>query len=101
VKIPDVVVARSGPDVLSVPADDVLLLAEVISPGNFRQDRIVEHNDYAEADIPFYLRVDLHDGVDVVQASVYELADGTNREYATVPDGVLRHADLRSMARGR
>jgi Uma2 family endonuclease len=108
VKIPDVVVARSGLDVLYVPADDVLLLAEVTSPGNFRQDRIVKHNDYAEAGIPFYLRVDLHDDVDEVQASVYELVDGTYREYATAPDGVLRlerpwplHADLRAMARGR
>ncbi|MFD1528762.1 Uma2 family endonuclease [Pseudonocardia aurantiaca] len=107
IRIPDVVVARSGLDVLYVDADDVLLLAEVTSPGNFRQDRIVKHTDYAEAGIAFYLRVDLHDGVGEVRASAFELVDGSYREYATAPDGVLRlerpwplEADLRALARG-
>jgi Uma2 family endonuclease len=44
-----------------MPAD-ILLLVEITSPGNFRQDRIVKHGDYATAGIPFYLRVDLEKG---------------------------------------
>jgi Uma2 family endonuclease len=108
IRIPDVVVARSGLDVLHVPVAEVLLLVEVTSPGNFRQDRIVKHGDYAEAGVPFYLRVDLHDGLDEVRASAFELVDGVYREYATAPDGMLRldrpwplDADLRALARGR
>jgi Uma2 family endonuclease len=108
IRNPDVIVVRAGLDGLHLPADDVLLLAEITSPGNFRQDMIVKHDDYAEAGVPFYLRVDLHDGVDQVRASAYELVDGAYREYATAPDGVLRldrpwpvEADLRALARGR
>jgi Putative restriction endonuclease len=108
IRIPDVVVASAGLDVLHVGIDDVLLLAEVTSPGNFRQDRIVRHGDYAEAGVPFYLRVDLHDGLGKVRASAFELVDGVYQEYATASDGVLRfdrpwplEADLRALARGR
>ncbi|OLT13583.1 hypothetical protein BJF78_21960 [Pseudonocardia sp. CNS-139] len=108
IRISDVVVTGCGFDDLCASAAEVLLVAEVTSPGNFRQDRIVKHADYAEAGIPFYLRVDLHDGVDAVQASAFELVGGTYREYATAPDGRLRlerpwppAADLRAMARGR
>ena len=89
-------------------ADDVLLLLEITSAGNFRQDMIVKHGDYAEAGVPFYLRIDLHKGIDELTASAYELVDGSYREFATAPDGVLRLdrpwplvADLRALARGR
>ncbi|MGI9002583.1 MAG: Uma2 family endonuclease [Pseudonocardia sp.] len=106
-RIPDVVVARAGLDVLFVSAADVLLLAEVTSPGNFRQDRIVKHGDYAAAGIPFYLRVDLDRGIDELTAAAYELVDGAYREYAQAVDGVVRldrpwplEADLRALARG-
>ena len=107
IRNPDMIVARACHDVLYVPVQDVLLLVEVTSPGSFRQDRIVKHTDYAEAGVPFYLRVDLHDGVDEVRASAFELMDGAYREYATAPDGVLRltrpwyvEADLRALVRG-
>jgi Uma2 family endonuclease len=107
IRNPDMIVARARLDVLYIPVEDVLLLVEVTSPGNVRQDRIVKHIDYAEAGVPFYLRVDLHDGVDEVRASAFELVDGAYREYATAPDGILRltrpwrvEADLRALARG-
>ena len=58
--------------------------------------------------MPFYLRIDLHKGLDDRTASAYELIEGSYREYATASDGVLRltrpwplEADLRAMARGR
>jgi Uma2 family endonuclease len=90
VRIPDVVVARAGFNARIVPAAEILLLAEIASPSNLRQDRIVKHGEYAQAGIPFYVRIDLHLGVDTLTASVYELVDGVYREIATGPDGVLR-----------
>ena len=58
--------------------------------------------------MPFYLRIDLHKGIDQLTASVYQLVDGSYREFVTATDGVLRldrpwpvQADLRAMARGR
>lgn len=108
IRAPDVVVIRSGLQLLKVPVEEILLLVEVTSPGNVRQDRIVKHSDYAEAGVPFYLRVDLHLGIDALTASAYELVDGAYRELASAPDGVLRlerpwplEADLRALAHGR
>jgi hypothetical protein len=102
------VVARNGVSPRHVPAADVLLVGEVSSPSNFRQDRITKHGEYSEAGIPFYVRIDLHLGIDELTASAYELMDGVYREFATAPDGVLRmlrpwppEADLRALARGR
>lgn len=108
IRIPDIVVTRSGVTPLYVPAADVLLVGEVTSPGNFRQDRIVKHRDYASAGIPFYVRIDLDLGIDELTASAYELVDGAYCQYATAVDGVLRlehpwplEANLRALARGR
>ncbi|RCV51770.1 Uma2 family endonuclease [Marinitenerispora sediminis] len=41
-----------------VPPDDVLLVAEVVSPGNARSDRVVKLEVYAKAAIEFYLLID-------------------------------------------
>jgi Uma2 family endonuclease len=108
IRAPDVVVVRSGMQMLKVAVGDVLVLVEITSPGNFRQDRIVKHTDYAEAGVPFYLRIDLHLGIDDLTASLFELVGGVYREIAAAPDGVLRlerpwplEADLRALARGR
>ena len=108
VRNPDVVVARSGATALYVPATDMLLLAEITSPGNFRQDRITKHGDYAAAGVPFYLRVDLENGHEAVEATLFALTDGAYQEAARSVDGVLRSpvpwpfvADLRALASGR
>jgi len=90
IRAPDALVVRAGLDGLRVAVADVLMLVEITSPGNFRQDMIVKHGDYAEAGVPFYLRIDLHKGVDELTATGYELADGHYREIAAAPDGVLR-----------
>jgi Uma2 family endonuclease len=57
---PDVVVMRSGRlDVNSwVPAQDVVLLVEVESPGSMTQDRYDKPAQYAGAKIPHYWRVE-------------------------------------------
>jgi Uma2 family endonuclease len=108
IRNPDVVVARRGATTLYVPARDMLLLVEITSPGNFRQDRIAKHGDYAAAGIPFYLRVDLENGPEAVEATVFRLVDGEYRVAAQSVDGVLRaelpwpfEADLRALATGR
>lgn len=91
-----------------ISAADTLLLVEITSPGNFRQDRIVKHGDYAAAGVLFYLRVDLEKGHDVLEATLFELAEGEYREAARTVDGLLRtdmpwpfEADLRALATGR
>ena len=108
VRAPDVVLMRRGATSLYVPARDMLLLAEITSPGNFRQDRIAKHGDYAAAGVPFYLRVDLENGPETLEATLFELVDGTYGEVAPSVDGVLRtsvpwpfEADLRALATGR
>lgn len=108
IRAPDSLVVRSGLNVVKAAVADVLLLVEITSPGNFRQDMIAKPGDYAEAGVPFYLRIDLHKGIDELTASAYELVGGRYREYATAPGGVLRldrpwplQADLRALARGR
>jgi Uma2 family endonuclease len=105
---PDVIVARGGAMSRYISAADTLLLVEITSPGNFRQDRIVKHGDYADAGVPFYLRVDLEKGHEVLEATLFELVDGAYREAARSVDGMLRtslpwpfEADLRALARGR
>lgn len=108
VRAPDVVLMRRGATSLYVSARDMLLLTEITSPGNFRQDRITKHGDYAAAGVPCYLRVDLEDGVDALEATLFELVGGEYREAARSVDGVLRtdvpwpfEADLRAMATGK
>ncbi|MGI5127501.1 Uma2 family endonuclease [Pseudonocardia sp. CA-107938] len=107
VRIPDVVVARRGGSDEFARAADVLVVAEITSRSNFRQDRIIKHGQYAQAGIPFYLRVDLHLGVEDLTATAYELVGGRYVEHASAPDGVLRivrpwpvEIDLRAAARG-
>ncbi len=107
VRIPDVVVARPASNALATPASEALLVVEITSPGNFRQDRIVKHGEYAEAGIAFYLRVDLHLGPDDLTATTYELVGSEYAELAHAADGVLRlerpwpvEIDLRAAARG-
>ena len=108
VRAPDVVLMRRGAMTLYVPARDMLLLAEITSPGNFRQDRIAKHGDYAAAGIPFYLRVNLENGMEALEATLYQLVDGGYCEAARSVDGVLRSSlpwpfevDLRALATGR
>jgi Uma2 family endonuclease len=108
VRAPDIVLTRAGAMSLYVPARDILLLAEITLPGNFRQDRIAKHGDYAAAGIPFYLRVDLENGHEAVEATLFEFVDGEYREAARSVAGVLRsslpwpfEADLRALASGR
>ncbi|SFW62451.1 Uma2 family endonuclease [Amycolatopsis australiensis] len=47
-------------------ADDVVLVAEIVSPGSKRTDYRVKHDEYADAGIPHYWIVDLGEPVSLV-----------------------------------
>lgn len=61
VRVPDVVVLRRDAvdDRPDLDASDVVAVAEVLSPGSRRLDRVVKLAEYAEAGIPRYAVVDL------------------------------------------
>lgn len=61
--IPDVMVARSDglcePGRLYMDPKDVILVAETISPGNSKFERMWKPQRYAEGGIPYYLEIEL------------------------------------------
>jgi Uma2 family endonuclease len=82
--IPDVaVVRRPGAGTKVLPASEVLLVAEVVSPSSVAIDRTLKPALYAAAGIPFYLRVEL-DGPVLV---MHELVGEVYREVATAKSG--------------
>ncbi len=63
IRVPDLVVAvRRGQEGIRLPAEDVVLVVEVLSPSSSRTDRWVKRREYARAGIPAYLMVDRHSG---------------------------------------
>ncbi|MHA6617371.1 Uma2 family endonuclease [Pseudonocardia sp. DLS-67] len=59
VRAPDLVMVRAEVPENRVSAGDVLLAAEIISPGSRKIDTHMKHFEYAEAGIPHYWVVDL------------------------------------------
>lgn len=60
--IPDLTIADSGcpnTDGLLLNPVDVLLVAEIVSKGSTKKDRILKPELYAEAGIPYYWRIEL------------------------------------------
>src|ERR1700691_1441011 len=61
--VPDVVVVAAGAideNTTRIPSDAVLAVVEVVSPSTVSIDRAVKPAMYAEAGIPVYWRVELH-----------------------------------------
>jgi Uma2 family endonuclease len=78
--IPDGVVYRPHGEGLIFDAVHVLLVAEVVSPSSASMDRILKPNLYAQAGIPWYLRVEesantLHLLLCELRNGAYELWD--------------------------
>ncbi|WP_158542840.1 Uma2 family endonuclease [Phytoactinopolyspora halophila] len=56
--IPDVVVTTDQSDWLVVDAAEVVMVSEVVSPSSLSIDRILKPTLFAEAGIPWYLRIE-------------------------------------------
>lgn len=56
---PDVVVTRRAEGV--IPASDVVIAVEVVSPGSVRTDHMVKRAEYADAGIPHYWILDVRE----------------------------------------
>jgi Uma2 family endonuclease len=80
--IPDVaVIARADMSAAMNDATGVALVVEVVSPGSAAYDRVLKPRLYAEAGIPWYLRVEQEGPV----GHLHELDDASYREVARGP----------------
>jgi len=59
-------VKRVNEDDDMIRAGEVLLVAEIVSPGSKRTDYVTKHGEYADAGIPHYWIIDLTDPVSLV-----------------------------------
>ena len=89
--VPDLVVIRTSDHALSdVPAERVVLVAEVVSTSTRSTDRFVKPALYAQAGIPCYLRVEL----DPAHIVAYRLdADGVYEEVGRAEPGQILTLD--------
>ncbi|TDB73289.1 Uma2 family endonuclease [Micromonospora sp. KC721] len=84
--IPDIAVLRvSGGGRAAIDIRQAVLLGEIVSPGNRREDVIDRPREYAAAEVPFFLRVDLRNRVPAM--ALYELADGEYRPVSAAAAG--------------
>lgn len=93
--IPDVVVCRPVTDdeVVSITADTVALVVEVVSPSSRKIDRLEKPVAYAAAGIPAYWRVEMvrHKPLTIL---CYQLDRGVYRETDAVESGAPREITL-------
>lgn len=84
--IPDLLITRRLGTVEIYQAEDVLLVAEVVSPSTTTSDRLIKPQLYATAGIPWFLRVELA----VPQPPglwLHRLAAGTYTQHAQTSAG--------------
>ncbi|MFF2521781.1 Uma2 family endonuclease [Streptomyces liangshanensis] len=87
--VPDIVVvdaSATAEDAVSVDAEAVQLVVELVSPGNKTMDRKAEPLLYAEAGIPSYWRLEFDPAPRIVMA---ELRNGRYAEEVTALAGVM------------
>ncbi|MEW1551070.1 Uma2 family endonuclease [Streptomyces tsukubensis] len=88
--VPDIVVADAGAtvdDAVSIDAEAVRLIVELVSPGNRTMDRRLKPLLYAEAGIPHYWRLEFDPAPRLI---VGELDHGRYVERTTAPGVVTR-----------
>jgi Uma2 family endonuclease len=70
-----------------VPASEVLLAVEIVSPGSKRRDHVYKRNDYADAGIPNYWIIDLDEPISLTACRLTEEFGYMDDQVAT---GVFR-----------
>ncbi|MEU3600579.1 Uma2 family endonuclease [Streptomyces sp. NPDC006798] len=91
--VPDIVVADAGAtaeDAVSIDAEAVQLVVELVSPGNKTMDRKVEPLLYAEAAIPHYWRLEFDPAPRLI---VSELDNGRYAERVIALPGTVTTID--------
>jgi Uma2 family endonuclease len=91
--VPDIVVADAGAtaeDAVSIDAEAVLLVVELVSPGNATMDRRFKPLLYAEAGIPAYWRLEADPAPMLV---ISELEGGRYLERTTALAGTVTRVD--------
>jgi Uma2 family endonuclease len=84
--IPDLVMADTDPEGTVTEASEVVLVCEIVSPGNASSDRVTKMGLYAAARIGHYLLVE-RDADDALQLQLFELSGEHYRKAATAVDG--------------
>ncbi|MFC7752039.1 Uma2 family endonuclease [Tsukamurella soli] len=99
VRAPDLVVYKSGASA-PLPAADVVVVIEILSPGTRRVDRVTKRSEYADAGIRAYWIVDL-DGPRLTELTLaggeYSAKEHVGEFTTTVPFGL--RIDLTTLTR--
>ncbi|MGP4021521.1 Uma2 family endonuclease [Saccharopolyspora sp. 5N708] len=88
------VLTKSGRGRTWIPAEDVLLVGECVSPASKRNDRVDKPAMCAEAGIPYFMRLDVSYANQRAEAELLRLDDGRYRPQARGSEVEIFETDL-------